>query len=140
MKKIILPLVFLLFAIQSFSQQTVRHLHSRDYYADKSTKLKTAAWVLAGTGAVAFTAGVLIFNNNQNSVDFENALNAAWAGVGLIVVGGAAIITSIPLFIVSGVMAKRAARLSIKNQRIFLPGQKYLAFKTQPALTLTIPL
>ncbi|MES1181247.1 MAG: hypothetical protein ABUL44_00475, partial [Flavobacterium sp.] len=111
----------------------------KDSYLLKSARLQTAGWILVSTGAVLTTAGILIINNT-NSGNFGNDFNNAIGGFVCYVFGIAAISTSIPLFIVSGVMKRKAAKLSFNNQRILMPVQNGFVARFQPALTLSIRL
>jgi len=138
MKKIMLVLTVLLFALQSFSQERIRSVHDKDYYAAKSANLRTASLVLLGTGAAATTAGILIINNNQNNADFESVLHSVLGGFLLSVVGVAAVLTSIPLFILSEAMKRKGLRLSFNNRGILMPLQNGFVSKAQPSLTLSL--
>ena len=139
MKKITFLLTLLLFVLQSFSQDRMLATHDKDFYLGKSAHLRNSAWVLAGTGAVATTVGILIIHNNQTG-DFTTALGNVVGGIILTAAGIAALATSIPLFIISAALKRKAARLSFNPQRISMPVPNSFVSRIQPALTLSIRL
>jgi len=138
MKKIMLVLTVLFFVLQSFSQQRLRPARDKDYYAAKSAHMRTTSLVLAGVGAVAVTAGILIINNNRDNGNFESYINSTWAGFLLTVAGTAAVITSIPLFIVSEHLKRKGLGLSFNNRGVWMPVQNGFVSKAQPSLTLSL--
>ncbi len=140
MKKIIFSLTLLLFVLQSFSQDRMLATHDKDFYSGRSKHLRNSAWVLAGTGAVAATAGILIIHNNQTAEDLTTAISNVIGGVVLTAAGIAALSTSIPLFIISGALKRKAARLSFNPQKTSIPVQNSFVSRMQPALTLSIRL
>ena len=138
MKKIMLVPIVLFFVLPSFSQRRLRPVHDQDYYAAKSTHMRTASLVLLGTGAVAITGGILIINNNRYNTDSENYFNGVLGGGILFVAGVAAVITSIPLFIVSEALKRKSLTLNFNNRAIWMPVQNGFVSKTQPSLSLSL--
>jgi hypothetical protein len=140
MKIIILFAIALIFCKNTFSQTKEAHLQ-------KSRHLKTVAWVLAG-GGTALTVGgfVLIldgsdnrYNNNYYGYDNGNNNTAKiLGGAGLMVMGLAAIGTSIPFFIRSHKEHKRAIAFSIKNENIQVLQYGRLTRQLYPALSFRI--
>ena len=131
-------MLLLLLSIVSFCQQENRRLHDKDYYQRKSRSLQTTGWILAGTGAAATVAGIIIIRNTRSASDIDNGISNVLGGALLTTVGGAAVIASVPMFIFSGVMKKRGAMLSLQSQKILLPTQSNFVAKMQPAIGLTI--
>ncbi|HRI20987.1 MAG TPA: hypothetical protein PLA68_08530 [Panacibacter sp.] len=137
MKKISMSLTVLLFVAQSFCQTNVSEL-SKKMYMEKSRSQKTAAWILLGSGAAVTITGVIITASASNANDFITLYDRTSSGVILTGVGAAAIITSIPFFISAGHNARKAAAISLSNQKILLPQQNAFVIKSQPAVTLKI--
>jgi hypothetical protein len=100
MKKIVAFTMLIAMSINSFSQQTdtLNSLTKADYLK-KSKGQKTAAWVLVGAGVTCFAIAA------PGDVSFETAGT-------LVVVGGLAIVGSIPLFIASAKNKKKARSIS----------------------------
>ena len=140
MKKMLFLLAFLVVVGQSFGQNNRRPVHDKDYYLERSARLRTPAFILLGAGAVATTAGILIIHNNENSNNFDNAVGGIFAGLALTIAGTASIIGSIPLLAISGAMKRKAARLSFNNRNILLPAQNSFVARAQPTLTFSIRL
>jgi len=143
MKKIIFPLLLLLFVTHIFSQAPTSLTHSKDYYLKKNKNQKTIGWILLGggfgmviiTGAtykVQFTGSVggLPLQDNQNN-NFSNILIAT--GIG-------AMAGSIPFFISAHNNKVKAASVAISNQNIFLPQRNGIVLQAQPTISLKIPL
>ena len=106
-----------------------------DYYMQKSRVQKTTAWVMLGTGVGIFIIGAVGATNNV-FVD-ENATNT----YGVVALLGAGLaLGSIPVFIASGHNARKAATLSLKNQNILFPQQNSFVRRSQPTISIDIPL
>lgn len=87
-----------------------------DLLLKKSKNQKTTAWILLGAGAGISIAGSIIGTNSYTSDDPFNILPpGAVAGGIMIITGVAAIVTSVPFFIVSG-RNKREANLIFRNE------------------------
>ena len=102
MRKIIISLIFIAVAAYSFCQQTP----SSDYTL-KSKHQKTAAWIMLSGGAALAVTGVAVSASNWESS----------GGDVLLIIGGAAMVSSIPLFIASGKNKKRSMSASIRMER-----------------------
>lgn len=137
MKKIIFSLLSLLIFAKTFSQTTTSPAISKDYYLQKSKNQKTTAWVLLGAG-IGMTVGGLAINQDQPLYGGSSNDNAK--GLWLSYLGGATTLSSIPFFISGHKNKKRAASVTINNQRIFLSQQSSLCLTKQPAITLKINL
>jgi len=99
----------------------------------KSKNQQTAAWIMLGGGLTMAVIGMVGVNETLFD-DAANTYGAVWlTGVGLA-------LGSIPVFIASSHNARKAATLSLKNQRVLVPQQNSFVFKAQPAVTLSIPL
>lgn len=131
MKKITMCLLLIFVAAIIRGQQTTTAptLNKQDYLKKSKTQ-KTTAWVLLG-GGVALGIG-----------------GAAWAGSdweasgpgALMVIGGASVLGSIPLFIASGKNKKRAASMTIRNERIISNQKNSFVYKSIPSLSISIQL
>ena len=129
MNKILLLLVCCTCVTCCFGQEKndpVPRLSQVDYMK-KSNNQKRAAGILFGIGSTA-----LIIASTGN-ISFD-------AAIPLVIVGGAAILTSIPLFIASGKNKKRALQAHAGIQMINLAENYSLTRVCIPALTLRIRL
>jgi hypothetical protein len=111
--------------------------HTGEYYLQKSKNQKTAAWIMLGGGIALSVVGIVGVSVNYNLFE-ETSTEDTYAAITLIGTGLA--LGSIPLFIASGRNHRKAATLSFKNQRIYIPQQNSFVFKSQPAVSLVIPL
>ena len=115
-------------------------VHDKAYYLKKSRNNKTASWCLMGGGAVLMGIGALTFPKDYdiifgNSSEKENKADVATA---LIVVGAAAMLSSIPFTVMAGVN-KRKAKLMIDSQKTGV-GMPSKVSKDIVGITLQIPL
>ncbi len=78
-------------------------------YLKKSKHQKTAAWLLLGGGSIAWFAGV---SKNMNQND-----NIDGGGKGAMVIGGVAVLSSIPFFIMASKNKRKAASVSFKMEQ-----------------------
>ncbi len=128
MKKIILLASCFLSRNFIFSQAK-----AKEYFLERSKKQKTTAWILLATGSAAIITGAIIDSNIDNEVQ-------SFTG-GFIEVGGIiCTLTSIPFFISSSKNKKRAATLTINNQKILSPLNDLFVVKRQVSVSLNIPL
>jgi hypothetical protein len=115
--------------------------YTRDYYLSKSKNQKTMGWVLLAGGTGLVIAGIAVGssddNNDPNELDFGPNFDAGvWLLGGGLVVGAA----SIPFFVSSANNARKAAFVSLINQKIIIPRSGQLILRTQPAISLRINL
>ena|SRR5438046_6364726 len=103
MKRIIICLGFISMSAITFGQQTKpsQSFTSSDYL-QKSKHQKTAAWIMLAGGAGLAAAGVAVDASNWNSS----------GGDVLLVIGGASILGSVPLFIASGKNKRKGMAVS----------------------------
>jgi hypothetical protein len=113
-------------------------IQTAEYFLQKSKNQRTAAWVILGGGAALSIVGIIGLASNTVEMFYENTPADTYAF--LTVAGAGIALGSIPLFIASGRNYKKAATLSFKSQHIYIPQQNTVAFKSQPALSLIIPL
>jgi len=129
-------ILFLLIAFQQTQSQIIESTNNNsqqelyDLYTLQQKRNNTAAWIFLGSGLAVTVIGFEIGNNG----DLDNIGTAAL----LVVVGGAATLASVPLFIVAG-KNKRKAMLSLKKVQnsvmtINFENSNYLS------VSLTIPL
>jgi hypothetical protein len=138
MKKIIIFILAVIFCSTVFSQKKEEHLQ-------KSRRLNTAAWIFAGSGTALAVGGMILLihaDSRQNDYNDrgEGNLTAAIAGLGLTVIGIAAIGTSIPFFIRGHKEHKRGMSFSFKNEKIQLLPTGIFTRQVCPALSLQISL
>lgn len=114
MKVSIILLLTFFNVVHSYSQEgaSSNAKPDRNYYLQKSKSQKTTAWILLGAGVVAIAA-VAPGNSNFNTTGT------------VAVIGGASIISSIPLFIAAGRNKRKALQASaqlkfVKYQTDFL--------------------
>lgn len=133
MKKIILGIMLLMLATISFSQQNNPSpaLTKQDYLR-KSKSQKITAFCLAGGGIVVWLAGVSK-NMNQND-DIDGGGEVAMA------IGSIAALASIPMFIIASKNKRKAASLSIKNEKIQTLQKGGFVYNLVPAIRLAIRL
>jgi len=122
MKKIIAAGILVFMSASCFCQQRYQSERMRisDVYMIKSQHLKTAGWILLGSGIGLTGLGVVLFadegTNAQNNNNYNNGYSTInsqqAAGAVLLYFGVLSSLGSIPLFIVSRVMYKRAIRYS----------------------------
>ena len=146
MKKIFFFAMLLIIATTTFSQQTKPSpTITKQDYLKKSKSQKTAAWWLLGGGAALTVTGIAI-----DAGSAANALGTVYttgevsntfaAGAVLAVIGGVAMIGSIPLFIASGRSKRKAMSISFKNELApQLQGSSFV-YRTVPSLSLKINL
>jgi len=128
MKKIMVYFLLLVLPATSFCQQTNDSVPVvKTDYLGKSKSQKTAAFIFLGIGVTTLTIAAV------GDVNFD-ALGV------LVVVGGAATIASIPLFIASGKNKRKAMKASafMKMETIpLLQKQSYIQ-NSYPALSVNI--
>jgi hypothetical protein len=122
MKKIIAGSILIFISASCVCQHSYQSERMRvsDVYMIKSQHLKTAGWILLGSGIGLTAAGVVLFaegtnaqnNNNYNNNGYSTINSQQAAGAVLLYFGVLSSLGSIPLFIVSRVMYKRAIRYS----------------------------
>lgn len=133
--------LLLLFAVLSTMIAVAQEgKYTRDYYLSKSKNQKTMGWVLVAGGTSLVIAGIAVGNddnNDPNELDFGPNFDVGlWLLGGELVVGAA----SIPFFVSSANNARKAALVSLINQKIIIPRSGQLILKTQPAIALRINL
>lgn len=108
-------------------------------YLQKSKHQKTAAKILLGGGGVLFFTGSLIALNDIGNLFSGKVNNPALAEI-LLLTGGAAMVTSIPLFIASSKNKKKAMSMSLGNQSVPQIKNNSFVYRTIPSLTIKISL
>ena len=133
MKKIILGIMLLILATSTFSQQTnpSTTLTKQDYLK-KSKHQKNTAFCLAGGGIVVWLAGVSKYMNQNDDID--------GGGETAMAIGSIAALASIPMFIIASKSKRKAASVSINNEKIQTLQKGSFAYKFVPAVRLTIRL
>jgi hypothetical protein len=137
MKKLLL--LFALLSTMIASAQEGKY--TRDYYLTKSKNQKTMGWIMLAGGTGLVIAGIAVGNgdnnNDPNELDFGPNFDAGlWLLGGGLVVGAG----SIPFFISSANNARRAASISIINQRILMADGTRFVARIQPAILIRVVL
>ncbi|MEP7255831.1 MAG: hypothetical protein ABI666_08630 [Ferruginibacter sp.] len=114
-------------------------------FLQKSKNQKTGAWVLAGSGAGLFVAGIIVSVSNSsksvvNAYTLQSDNTNYTAGTVLLITGAAAALGSIPLFIASSRNKHKAASLSFKNEMAPQLQNSTVFYKPIPSISLKIEL
>src|SRR6516162_3498651 len=48
--------------------------NTREYYLQKSNRMKTAGWILLGVGSALTIGGIIVYNDAMNSEDWVNRI------------------------------------------------------------------
>ena len=138
MKSITL-LIMLAISTNLFSQQTSADKKSN--YQSKSKNQKKVALIMLGGGATLALTGILIPKGELTHVGFlgNDYENDGVKGV-FQLTGFVSMLGSIPLFIASSKNKRKAASISINNEKIQTLQKGSFAYKFVPAVRLTIRL
>ncbi|HEV7621115.1 MAG TPA: hypothetical protein VGO09_05260 [Flavisolibacter sp.] len=141
MKKIMFLLVLLSCIINSFCQVTQPLVKDKNFYFQKSKNQKTVAWVLLSGGVVAMVVSAAISVSDM-SFSLSNTYTPPQSNGGEIVavIGLAAALASIPVFISAAKNRRRSASVSFTNQKIWIEKLNGFAFTSQPTITLKVRL
>ena len=147
MRKQTIILLLLVISINALSQQpdSLKTFTGSDYLK-KSKNQKKAAWIFLGSGFAVSAAGLIVSTigvaeeftgvfTGQESKKFET-------GAVIFYIGVAAMLTSIPFFVIASKNKKRAAGISasFKFDNRLLVTQAVMMKSTYPAIALKIPL
>jgi hypothetical protein len=143
MKKIILTILFAAIVLFNYAQENNAVKHTAAELFLKAKKQKTAAWICLGAGSALIITGTAIgankVGNDLVSIFFSDEPEPDHSGETLLLlVGGSAVIASIPLFVASS-KNNFKGRLMIANQKTGFGVPKGVA-KNITGLTLTISL
>lgn len=133
MKKIAIPMMLLIVVGNSLAQTTL----SKEDYLRKSEVQKKTGWTMLACGTTLIIVGAII-GGGDDSDEMGYGSNFE-TGTLLFGIGLATDLASIPVFISSAKNARKAAMISVKNQRIFFDPNGY-AINFNPAVTLTFKL
>jgi hypothetical protein len=149
MKKNIFLGMLLAIAAAGYSQEIKpATILTRHDYLKKSKQQKTAAWVLLGVGTTLGGIGTFMFLKEAAKVPLaiiplpgqpqpdEAKVNGG--GI-LMLLGGAAVITSVPLFVAAGKNKTKAAVISFKNVPIQVLQKNNFVNTYTPSVNVTIP-
>ncbi|HVM89733.1 MAG TPA: hypothetical protein VMT76_16205 [Puia sp.] len=139
MKKSLAVLLATLMFITSFGQRlnenNYRRIHTYDDYMEKSRKLKTAGFIMLGSGVGMLTGGIILFSegtkeyNDNNQVDVNSK---QVAGLVLIYAGTLCSLGSIPLLVVGSHFHKKAMRANAFLEMEKVPAVKITGVPIQP--------
>ena len=133
MKPLIISLLLIIVAANSFAQQTITAPSpTKTDYLKKSKSQKTAAWIMLGGGIALAVGGAAVDASNWESS----------GGDVMIVIGAACVVGSIPLFIAAGKNKRKglAASASLKIEKMPVIQPTVFARKAYPALSIKIDL
>ena len=103
------PLLIQAQEIDNSFNKTPQEMH--DMFMQKHKSKTTAGWITLGSGLVIAGVGFAI-------IDYDNGLDmGSIIGAGLVVIGGASTLVSVPLFISAG-SNKRKAKLALKSEKV----------------------
>jgi hypothetical protein len=130
MRKLFLLISCILTCSIVFSQEK-----TKQFYLEKAKRQNTTGWILLAAGTTAIITGIIIEAPHRGTGDSQS-----FAG-GMLEVGGIiCTLASIPFFISSSKNKKRAAALAISNRPLVYPDQKSFVLRSQPTISLTVPL
>lgn len=141
MKKAIFSFTLLLLFTQAFSQDTKLSVLTREDHLRKSKSQKTGAWILLGTGIVSLAGAAATYEftiNLTGDPAYDGGDNIGSTILSILSAGAFA--SSITLLIASGRNRKKAADLSLHQERILLPDNVLRSSKTFPVASLVIQL
>jgi len=136
MKRIIFTVPILAFLLNLNAQTLPQQLQIKDKFLVRSEKEKKTAWTLLGTGLGIAALGGIIQLQHESSRDGGFELN--FTGTWIAMAGGTVSLLSIPIFISSGVHSRKAASLSLNNQRFLHPQANSGVFNSLPSASLKI--
>lgn len=134
MKKTILLCLQLFFIVSCMSQQLQNDKNlSRQDYLSRSKENRTGGLILLGAGAALTTGGFISLNTS----DWLNGDDTPFI---LFTTGIGSMLGSIPLFIISGNQAKKAANISGKIKMELFSRDTYVfqKNKTMPAVSVVL--
>ena len=138
MKSITL-LIMLGISINLFSQQTIAD--KKNNYQNKSKNQKKVALIMLGGGTTFVLTGMIIPHGEVVHAGFlgddykNDGIRSSFQSTGIIFM-----LASIPFFIASSKNKKKAASVSINNEKIQTLQKTSFAYKFVPAVRLTIRL
>lgn len=117
-------------------------VYDKDYYLQKSHKMKTMGFIMLGAGAGLTIGGIIMYNDAMNSQEWEEGIFNVTGSYVAIITGSALVVTSIPILIVAGNYKKKAMQLStsLKLEPYKQLNQASLATNWVPSLSLTLSL
>jgi hypothetical protein len=142
MKKVLFSIVCIIMVTHSFCQVTATPLTKEDYLK-KSKNQKTAAWVMLIGGTVLTTigVGVALGSGLDCAYGVPDCDNNQTLPAILTITGGAAMLGSIPLFIVADKNKKKAMSAVLIIEK--MPAIRFsgsVKYQSYPAISLRLPL
>ena len=132
-------LLMLTISTNLFSQQTIAAKNAD--YLKKSKNQKKVAWIMLGGGTTFVLTGMIIPHGEVVHAGFlgddykNDGIRSSFQSTGIIFM-----LASIPFFIASSKNKKKAASVSINNEKIQTLQKTSFAYKFVPAVRLTIRL
>ena len=117
---------------------------TKQHYLKKNKNQRTVAWILGGSGIVLLGTGLALAaadtGEDLASIFNPEANDGGDSGGVFVVVGLAALVTSVPLFVAADKNKRKAMSLSLRN----VPSQQLIgysiAYRPIPSLSLKINL
>lgn len=132
MKKIGISMMLLIAFANGLAQTTL----SKEDYLRKSDVQKKTGWTMLACGTTLIIVGALVGGGSDSG---EMGYGSSFdTGALLFGLGLATDLASIPVFISSASNARKAATISLKNQRLFFNSQHGYARNFNPAIRLTV--
>lgn len=114
MKKILFVTFFLCVALNLFSQKSLTDIDLKARLLETSNKQKIGACMLFVIGGAVLAHGITIFNE-------PGSLDDAVSGLGVAILGGACVLSSLPLYYQGSRNKRKALSISIKHQNTHVP-------------------
>ena len=141
MKKYILMTACLLMMLtvvaQQIPQDSTTHTLTKEEYLKKSKGQKTGAIVLLAAGGTLALIGAAVSVDEGVDYVFGEDSNGDVGGV-LFVVGGVAMLGSIPLFVASRKNKEKAMKVSFKNELALQLQKGSMYYKSIPSVNIKI--
>ena len=137
MKKILAAFLLFAFSTACFAQEPVpAKTKTKEELLKKSKNQRTAAYIMGGVGAVAFSAGFITL---VEGLDSESKTNN---GVGLMIAGEVVAVGGLVMYIVSGKTKKKANAMtaSFKMEKGLPYAQRGMGATYYPALSIKLPI
>ncbi|MBC7875015.1 MAG: hypothetical protein H7Y01_13515 [Ferruginibacter sp.] len=139
MKKNIFFGLLLIIVTATFGQQKKpSSALTKQDYLEKSASLSRTAWLLLGGGA-GVLAGTLLISGTRGVCIGPGCTKRSFPVIP-VAIGGAMMVSSVPLFIASGRNKRKGMSLSFKNEPAFQIQNNGFVNQPVPSLTFTIRL
>lgn len=144
MKKLLVWLTLLVYATTSFGQGITDTVPTKTYYLDMSQRQRTTGLALLGGGTALIITALLVGDDrhtdaNTAAINFDFAPDED-GSMWLFIPGVIASVASVPFFVRASKHSRKAAAITLTEQRILLPQQQSFSLLRQPAITVRVGL